>query len=155
MVQYQVDSDLRMSFSEEESFQDTGTASNREDDIEKIDYIFVKTGKSKAPGVLHTHGSHFKFFKHGQSKDGNLFYYNCCEKKAHGCLARAIVEVDYPDGAEGDPVPVRLIEVAPPEFHAKWHCADNSKFIAHQILQVMKAEVEKNPTNKIGECFFD
>ena len=24
-----------------------------------------------------------------------------------------------------------------------------------QILQVMKAEVEKNPTNKIGECFFD
>ena len=149
LAQYQGNSDLGMSFLEEESFQEGDKAPTKfEPDSSKIDFLCVCTGKSAPPGVLHTHGSHFKYFKHGKSKDGLYIYFNCSEKKAHGCLARAILLVEYPeppDGHDGpmDPVPVRLIEVATPEFHAQWQTADNSKFIAHQILQVMKQEVEK------------
>lgn len=148
-----------MSFSEGESLSDQAPIRKVEEEPEKINWFFVKTGKSVPPGVLHSHNSHFKFYRAGKSKDGVHLYFTCSEKKNHGCLARATVEVQYPEAPDEDspcpdPVPVKLVEVSTPEYHSQWHTGDNSRNIAHQILQIMKKEVEKNPCNKIGECFF-
>lgn len=147
----------RMSCSEEDSVVDSDNVPRKvEPEPHKVEFFFTMTGKSIPPGVLHSHGSYFKWYRAGKSKDGRHLYFTCSEKKHLGCLARATVEVSEPLGEDGqslDPVYV-LVEIAAPEYHGEWHTGDNSKNISHQILQIMKAEIEKNPCNKIGECFF-
>ena len=64
-----------MSFSEDESLVQVET--KFEDNPEKIDWFFVTAGKSVAPGVLHTHISHFKFYRAGGSKDDLHLYFTC------------------------------------------------------------------------------
>ena len=143
-----------MSCSEEDSVVDSDNVPRKfEPDPQKVEFFFTMTGKSIPPGVLHSHGSYFKWYRAGKSKDGRHLYFTCSEKKHLGCLARATVEVVEPSDVDGQTV-YRLVEIAAPEYHGEWHTGDNSKNISHQILQIMKAEIEKNPCNKIGECFF-
>ena len=88
------------------------SADNFEDSVSVTDVL----GKSSKEGVLITHGGFFKFTKNNYSRDGRTHWYTCCQKKSHGCTARAIIKREEFTGEDGEQyVKNELVEVSTPE----------------------------------------
>ena len=82
--------------------------------------------------------------------------YDCALKKSdHKCRAKAIVQVTYHEPEEGGPVPpptLTLVSINSPEWHS--HNPDSSKYLADHIMQIMKANITRNPCDRIGNIIF-
>ena len=97
----------------------------------------------------------FKFTKNNSSKDGRTWWYTCSRKAINGCSARAIVERTEVVDERGVLLSVnnRLVDVATPEAHARFHAPDNAAIIADKVMAQMKTEIEKDPTIPVGKRF--
>ena len=98
-----------------------------------------------------THGM-FKFTKNNSSKDGRTWWYTCARKAVNGCSARAIIErMESVDENGVTSVQNKLVDVATPETHARFHAPDNAAIIADKVMMEMKKEIEKDLTIPVGE----
>ena len=120
---------------------------------EDVDWYFLKTGKSgksKGPGVLITHGENYKFQNSGftDRKTQKSLTYVCSEKVKTNCNAKAHVSVAVVRSeVEGEPdtEEYSLINVDPTEAHRHFHGPIRPKILADKIATRMINMMKANP----------
>ena len=120
---------------------------------EDVDWYFLKTGKSgksKGPGVLITHGENYKFQNSGftDRKTQKSLTYVCSEKARTNCNAKAHVSVAaVRSEVEGEPdtEEYSLIDVDPPEAHRHFHGQIRPQILADKIATRMINMMKANP----------
>ena len=123
------------------------------DDPSKVDFFFIKTGKSIGPGVLCTHGGKYKFQKSNTNKNGTTQWFACAEKAKNrsGCQGRASMKktVSFHETTGEEVVTWTLSSVSSVKHHSLYHIPAEAEIMADAVLAKMRAAVLQNPFGSI------
>ena len=123
------------------------------DDPSKVDFFFIKTGKSVGPGVLCTHGGKYKFQKQNSNKNGTTQWFHCADKAKNrsGCLARASIKktVTFHETTGEEVVTWKLSSVSSVKHHSLYHIPAEAEIMADAVMAKMKAAVLENPFGSV------
>ena len=126
----------------------------RWDNVDKVSFCFIETGKSKWPGILVTHDMNYRFTKTGTNGKDRIWW-RCGEYENCKCEARATtiykkVMIDRDDGSQSEEVTFQVIAISCPDDH---RCKpDPAPQIAGYLMTLMSQQATSNLEKKVGEC---